>query len=109
MFLALFVCSTMARPKGGGAADDGAAADAAVAAIVEELESSYDEDLVRKVARKMYVTFSGHLDAKAVANKIKAKLAKKGELVPSLPLPILYSYVCISSLHFYLIFIRLHF
>ena len=40
----------MARPKGGGAADDGAAADAAVAAIVEELESSYDEDLVRKVA-----------------------------------------------------------
>ena len=47
----------MARPKGGGAADDGAAADAAVAAIVEELES-YDEDLVRKVARKMYVTFS---------------------------------------------------
>ena len=69
----------MARPKGGGAADDGAAADAAVAAIVEELESSYDEDLVRKVATKMYVTFSGHLDAKAVANKIKAKLAKKGE------------------------------
>ena len=38
-----------------------------------------------KVARKMYVTFSGHLDAKAVANKIKAKLAKKGELVPSPP------------------------
>ena len=93
----------MARPKGGGAADDGAAADAAVAAIVEELES-YDEDLVRKVARKMYVTFSGHLDAKAVANKIQAKLAKKGELVPSPP----FQYyihtsaflVCISSLHF---------
>ena len=104
MFLALFVCSTMARPKGGGAADDGAAADAAVAAIVEELSSSFDVDLVHKVATKMYVTFSGHLDAKAVEMKIKAKLAKKGELVPSPP----FQYyihtsaflVCISSLHF---------
>ena len=50
-----------------------------MAAIVEELEASFDEDLVRKVATKMYTSFSGHLDAKAVANKIKAKLAKNGE------------------------------
>ena len=50
-----------------------------MAAIVEELEASFDEDLVRKVATKMYTSFSSHLDAKAVANKIKAKLAKNGE------------------------------
>ena len=51
----------MARPKGGGAAYEEVAAEATVAAIVKELGDKFDGDLVRKVATKMYKTFSGHL------------------------------------------------
>ena len=50
----------MARPKGEGPADEEVAAEATVAAIVKELGDKFDGDLVRKVATKMYTSFSGH-------------------------------------------------
>ena len=86
-WLFLAVCSSMARSKGGGPADEEIAAKATVAAIVKELEARFDVDLVRKVATKMFKTFSSHLDAEAVAKKRRPRRRSAPKMVSPPPFP----------------------